>query len=182
MTPEQYLEETKHATELLFEILENYRRILEDAPFPWSEEVVDEYFGNTVSRGTICGSILQIAFMGIQKFSENVDVTENFAEIIKPNSNTAKFCTGRQVHGIPIGLIIYAARNQYNHMDCQRYKIVTTEVFEILTTKTVQEGQRNPQFDLKERHLHIYSDNILTTIGWLKFENYHQDLSQLLIK
>lgn len=70
------------------------------------------------AKATLCGSIAQVAYMALRQYSGNTDVVADCLGFgVVPGSPTARFCVGRRVHGIPLGLLIYAARVQYNHWD-----------------------------------------------------------------
>jgi len=74
--------------------------------------------GLEVAKATLCGSIAQVAYMAISQFSQNVAVDHECAALsVTAGSKPVKFCVGRRVHGIPLGLLVYAARVQYNHWD-----------------------------------------------------------------
>ncbi|MCW5318360.1 hypothetical protein GTQ43_32955 [Nostoc sp. KVJ3] len=68
------------------------------------------YFAESFAIATLCGSLLQIASMGIQLFSTNEEIAEDLPEtlrsVIKPKTKVARFCIGRRVRNVPIGLII----------------------------------------------------------------------------
>jgi hypothetical protein len=87
-----------------------------------------------VAKSTLSGGIVQVAYSGIKQFSTNVDVPQNCQEYdISPGSTKAKFCVGRKVHDLPIGLIIYAARIQYNHWSDGTPLIQPRKVFLVIS-------------------------------------------------
>ena len=107
MDASQYVKESEHAVRQLFDGVAYYRRILEEMPKPifissisfedkdaWNEafskwyednktdidrsrEKSREYFGLSFSNATLCGSILQIASMAIDSFSQNQVVPDS---------------------------------------------------------------------------------------------------------
>ena len=85
-------------------------------------EDLNEYLGLQFSQATLSGSILQVAFMGIDRFSTNTVVLPKCLKSKDENKIPTKFCIGRIVHDIPIGMLIYAGRNQYNHWDDEKLK------------------------------------------------------------
>jgi len=208
---EQYLMETEPAIRNLFENLKPYYAILKKIKWPafgslnTSEEACEagfkkwqrknratykraserlrEYLGYRISIGTLCGSILQIAYMGIVLFSKNRVVPPEFSSVIKAGSKDARFCIGRRAREVPIGLIIYAGRNQYNHMDERNLKLLNTFIFDILATNHgIKRAQKikDPAFDLCNKTIEIYSANVLSILGWDSYDGYIADMKGLL--
>ena len=207
MTPGEHLKQTRHATEQLFKSLEFYYKQLEqlqpvifisstvddiasgkefgewrkqnEAAISASIEKEKEYLGYALSEGTICGSILQIASMSIKTFSVNTLVSPECKAILS-KGNAVKFCVGRLVRGLPTGLIVYAGRNQYNHMDDLSYNEVTTKVFDHLATHGTGGKYRDPAFDLTNRSLINYAANIVALLGWKKYADYSADMKLMM--
>jgi len=70
------------------------------------------------AKATLCGSIAQVAYVALKQYSRNEIVDDASAPLaVAQASGAAKFCVGRRVHGIPLGLLVYAARVQYNHWE-----------------------------------------------------------------
>jgi hypothetical protein len=70
------------------------------------------------AKATLCGAIAQVAYVAIKQHSQNEVVDAACARLgVTQGSPTAKFCVGRRVHGLPLGLLVYAARVQYNHWE-----------------------------------------------------------------
>jgi len=208
----QYLTETEPAVKNLFEGLEQYYAILKEIKWPvfiaphtsgeasetafkkWqrknraaykrASEKQRKYLGYRISIGTLCGSILQIANMGISLYSKNKALPPEFSSIIKPGTRVARFCIGRRVREVPIGLIIYAARNQYAHWDEKNLKNqVNKWVFNTLATKHGIKGMekiKDPAFDLNNKMIQIYSANVLSILGWDSYDRYMADMKNLL--
>jgi hypothetical protein len=136
-----------------------------------------EYFGLTMSNATICGSIVQIAFMGIKSFSKNSIIPPIFDKYISASKNGRQiFCVGKEVSGLPTGIIIYAARNQYNHMDEGSLNPLSTFVFKTLAEYQTGGKYKNPAFDLANSMLNNYSHNILALLEWNDYETYLADM------
>lgn len=210
MTPIEYLRETRHATERLFESYAFYsegcRPILqpifgsvtnnevfsESELHTWSTRgrvsikalIAEERerTGPSISRATICGAILHFAATGIQLFSDNSDVPSECRGMLTENNMAVPFCIGRSVWGLPIGVVIYAAKNQYDRMDDHAYRSVTRCVFEHLATFKSAGKYKNPLFDLKNRVLVNYASNILALFGWNGYEDYQSDMTRLLVE
>lgn len=208
----EYLRETESAVRNLFENLEQYHAILKKIKYPgfvsaytsmedsdvafkkWqrknraaykrASERQRQYLGYRFSIGTLCGAILQIAHMGISLYSKNKAVPPELSSIIKPGSKAVCFCTGRPVREVPIGLIIYAGRNQYAHFDEEHLKNPVNEwVFNTLATKhgiKSAEKFKDPAFDLSNERILIYSSNVLPILGWDNYDPYLADMKNLL--
>ncbi|MBD2536023.1 hypothetical protein H6G97_44560 [Nostoc flagelliforme FACHB-838] len=146
-----------------------------------------EYFAESFAIAALCGSLLQIASMGIQLFSTNEEIAEDLPEIlrsvIKPKSKVARFCIGRRVRNVPIGLIIYAGRNQFNHIDEEKLSGVNTTIFNLIASYYDEQDQffRDLAFDIESRLIINFSTNILGLIGWKSYESYDSDMRSLLI-
>lgn len=129
-----------------------------------------EYMDKNPAHAIICGSILQVAHMGISKFS-NYD--EQCAIPVKNKS--CKFCIGRLIKGVPIGLIIYAGRNQYNHWDEKPHEL-TEDIFDILATSNNATNYKDPAFNINLANIDVYSHNILSLLGWVSYNDYKNDM------
>ncbi|MCF8241361.1 MAG: hypothetical protein K9J16_08230 [Melioribacteraceae bacterium] len=142
-------------------------------------EFAFEYF----ARSTLLGTVLQFGFWGIEKFSKNETVAKGFEDIIDANSKALKFCIGRTYENIPIGLIIYAGRNQSTHFDDKKYRKVTARVFEKLTnyySPTFKKWYKSDYFDLENPNVINYSENITHILGWRSYSIYEKDLIEML--
>ncbi|MBD2498823.1 hypothetical protein [Nostoc sp. FACHB-280] len=144
-----------------------------------------EYFAESFAIAALCGSLLQIASMGIQLFSTNEEIAEDLPEIlssvIKPK--VARFCIGRRVRNVPIGLIIYAGRNQFNHIDEEKLSGLNTTIFNLIASYDDEQDQffRDLAFDIESRLIINFSTNIVGLIGWKSYESYDSDMRSLLI-
>lgn len=134
-SPESYLNSTEPAVQHMFTALQIYNQLtprpslepyrMKDGVITLSAEQAIGYLKNEIdamsldlAKATLCGAILQVAYAGIKQNSSNSVVPDSCQHFsISPTSPNVKFCIGRQVHGIPIGIIIYAARVQYNHWE-----------------------------------------------------------------
>lgn len=211
MTPQEYFSQTEQAVTQLFDSLRFYLDLLKEIDPPmfstsangiagaqeWDEwykknqksieaamERQRKYLGYVISKATICGSILQIAFMGIKMFSLNKTVPPECAEILSGQPEAVKFCVGRLIRGLPLGLIIYAGRNQYNHMDEGKYHRLTEQIFDRLATLKTNAGKevKDPAFDLTNPNLsYELAANILAIIRWENYDKYLTDMKNMLL-
>lgn len=146
-----------------------------------SYKISREYLGVSFSNATLCGSVLQIAYMGITLFSSNnviPDSCKSFVNKGKKGKDPIRYCIGREVRGLPIGIVIYAARNQYNHWDDPKPRRITQAVFDTLAS--VYGSVKDPAFDLSNPELKIYSHNVLGLLGWHSYNAYWMDIHELL--
>jgi hypothetical protein len=67
-----------------------------------------------ISLSVLCGSILQLADIGLYLCSPGGDLPEHFSQR-GISTSFAKYSVGREVHGLPIGFYIHAGRNQFAH-------------------------------------------------------------------
>ncbi|MCG8085306.1 MAG: hypothetical protein JAZ13_06290 [Candidatus Thiodiazotropha taylori] len=211
-TIENYLDKTESATKKIFEGIDDYINILRESRSPvfvsgilddeerkkeyekWATEHEEEikafldaqnkYVDESFAMSTLCSSLLQIAAMGIQKYSKNTEVAEGFSSLIKEGSKPAKFCIGRLERDIPIGLIIYAGRNQFNHLD-DKLRELNTSIFEKLCQIESFSNKgtfyRDPAFDLNNEMLVSYASNITSLLGWRSYDNYYNDVRDMFL-
>jgi hypothetical protein len=151
-----------------------------------SFKVQREFSAESFALATLCGSLLQISAMGIQWFSENEEIPSDLPEAlrssIKPKSKLVKFCIGRKVRSLPIGLIIYAGRNQFNHMDDEELREPSKTIFNLLAHNYVgatDQSPGDPAFDLENAILINFSSNITAMLEWRNYESYYSDMKSL---
>ena len=205
-----YLGQTESAVRKLFEGLYCYHKLVLKSVSPmylgkegdtekntpayqeWSEKnkneiqisrkAMQDSFAERFAYATLAGSLLQIASMGIQLFSQNESIPEDLPEDIKQHIKTPvkKFCIGRKICDIPIGLIIYAGRNQYNHMDEENLNSLNTEIFNWISKNTIR-NYITPCFSLDNKPLITnFAGNIIGLLEWNYYEKYYADMLQML--
>lgn len=209
-----YLVRTESASRHLFDAADTYQQVLRDTPLPvtvsdvsendavesrnlsrWFEknreaiekrrEAERKYFAESFALGVLCGSILQVAAMGIQLFSGNTTVPTRYQDIIKPGSKDARFCIGRSVRSVPLGLVILAGRNQYNHINAEKLREPNLRIFDDLSLNwpgSTGDGRKDPAFDLKNDRLINYASNIVALMGWNNYVAYRTDMEALLLR
>lgn len=166
---------------------EAYRQALEqwqrenEAKIERSLAAQREFSGERFALGTLCGSVLQVAETAIRMYSTNTKVASVIDQVEKDGGVAAKFSIGREVRGVPIGLIIYAGRNQYNHMDDETLRKPNVAVFEALAKNHgYGVNVKDPAFDLNNKIVFNYSSNITHLLGWRDYQSYKRDLRALL--
>tara|TARA_B100000446_G_C10364817_1_gene274465 strand:+ start:95 stop:514 length:420 start_codon:yes stop_codon:yes gene_type:complete len=135
----------------------------------------------------VSGSILHIACKAIELFSNPSELEEKYLYLLSDCGNslikqTGKFGMGREIRGVPLGLVILAGRNQYNHIEAgAKLNPLNKNVFEALG-KGHDYGQDilDPAFDLDNAGLVSYSSNIRGVLGWNSYESYRADMKELL--
>ncbi|MFZ2542100.1 MAG: hypothetical protein WAW75_10070, partial [Gallionella sp.] len=148
------------------------------ASFVDQREFVAESFAQTV----LCGAVLQVAAKAIGMYSENAIVPSEW-QAVPSISKAVKFCYGRPVCGIPLGLIIYAGRNQHTHFEDAKLYEPNKTVFERLATRNSNAAEAqycNPAFDLANDRLISFASNIMSLIEWDTYEAYSQDIRPML--
>ncbi|GLH75069.1 hypothetical protein GETHLI_35720 [Geothrix limicola] len=140
------------------------------------------YFEATTSRSFACGFILQVAYNAIYDFSSNTVVHSDFSDIIKPKQKPVKYCMGREIRGIPLGLLIYAGRNQFCHATDGKLNPIGQRVFEFLAIRSdsgFASGGIDKCFDLTNTHLHTFAHNIVALLPWHSYDDYIKDMQAL---
>jgi hypothetical protein len=84
------------------------------------------------------------------------------------------------VRTVPIGLIIYAGRNQHTHFNEPKLTKVNVAVFERLADHPEDATVKDPEHDLDNPLLDSYASNITFILGWRSYDAYAADLGSLL--
>jgi hypothetical protein len=209
---EDYLSSTKSAATTLIVGIQGYIAILEETGFPfftsftidvsarekeyeeWREENIDRieaslaaqdrFVDESFAMASLSGSLLQLAAMGIQKYSGNTSTAHCFEKVIRERTNPAKFCIGRIERGVPIGLIVYAGRNQFNHLNEDELREPNLFIFEQLSKIESYQNKgtfyRDPAFDLQNDIVENYATNITSALGWNNYGAYEKDMLDML--
>lgn len=211
LEPLEYLRRTKSAGRGLFELRVDYSRVLRDAPSPpvffgfgdltspdnqsalreWMERTkktrtgrtraVQEYASETAALAVICGAILQLAFSGIRLCVPRRDLS--VPEWLQPHRKTVEsFCVGREVRGVPIGLLVYAGRNQDAHLGERLHELSWRILHRLGSyhTRELDPAYCDPAFDPRGKPRWSIAHNILAIIGWNDYEAYEQDMNDML--
>ena len=134
-----------------------------------------------ISEAMFAGSILQGAYIAIRLYSRNETIPPNCAMFEPIHKAAIPFCIGKECHGIPTGLIIYAGRNQYNHWDEPDSHPFTTKIFNALSAAFLSNPLSDLAFDLGNPTIPIYASEILlTALGWNSYEKYLVEMAELL--
>lgn len=203
-----YLERTKPAAEGLFKLLNGYgwekmRAFVELTKVRTREELdarKGDFEATDVAREVIAGSILQLAYFAIDAFavfegksagalhfeSEMNRLLREFSRprMKGPFSLPEKFCVGRDIGELPLGMLVFAGRNQYNHYGDDRLNVVNEVIFNALHQMFPEPGNGR-SFNLYEgKRFRSYS--ILCALGWVAndagtgYGPYSRDLHHIL--
>ncbi len=144
-------------------------------------ELQDKYFELKISEAMFAGSILQAAYMAIWLYRPKSSIPMTFAHLVKPSKLAARFCTGKERHGVPTGLIIYAARNQYNHWgEDENLHELNQLVFAMLDKAFSNDPFADLAFDLGNPTINIYANEVLfTALRWNTYDTYLAEMSEL---
>ena len=204
-----YLLRTESAVRILFAGVDSYLNILrkvtgvtfvtgepygskQDAEFAaWQVENAErlaaarvaerEFIGEAFALDTLCGSILQVASKALELYGSNDTVPSSLPATLRPHH--AKFCVGRAIRTVPLGLVVYAARNQHTHFNDNALLEPSASVFHLLATAHgYGKGQLvvDPAFDLKNESLISFASNVTSLIGWRSYEKYYADMRAML--
>jgi len=197
-TPAEYFQKTEHAVSHAYNGLHScwlyYQQALqhttvfeppktpeEQARLDRRLEVVGKYFELKISEAMFSGFILRAAYMAIRLYSRNKTIPPSCAMFVKPKQNSAiPFCIGKERHGIPTGLIIFAGRNQYNHWDEDWSHPTTREIFNALSRAFWNIPLSDLAFELGNPTIPIYAYEILVTaLGWDSYKKYLREMTEL---
>lgn len=141
------------------------------------------------SLSVLCGAVLQIADKGLDVCSTNTKLPKSCAAFA--GRGEAKYCVGRDVHGLPLGAIIHAGRNQHEHWNEEEadhpsggfHRFVEgvfghlVQVYYSDTLMDLTYGLGNPFAGLRRSRA---DSLLLTTIRWTTFDQYERDMRSML--
>jgi hypothetical protein len=200
-SPKEYLRKTDHAVKHFYEGLDTcwsyYQKALQHwditkvrqpmTPERYAElikylDLAGKYFDLKFSEAMFAGAILQVAYMGIRLYSCNTSIPPSCSKLVSQTYKTAPlFCVGPEHHGLPAGLIVYAARNQYNHWDDEKPHMVTKNVFNALSVVFSDNVFSDLAFEISNETICIYANEILlTALGWTTYDIYLDEMKRLL--
>jgi hypothetical protein len=137
-----------------------------------SLELLRRYGELKFSEAMFAGAILQAAYIAIRLYSPSKSVPASCVDFSLPAS-AASFCIGKLRHDVPIGLVVYAGRNQYAHWDDKEPLKATRAIFATLDASFQNKPLCDLAFDLKNLTTNIYSAEVLhLALGWTSYETY----------
>jgi hypothetical protein len=101
---------------------------------------------------------------------------------VSANSNLIRFAVGREVHGIPAGLLVYAGRIQYNHFEeGQPKNPVARGVFDMLLQHYYDDLTFDMAYELEWPAPRPVSHYIVRhELKWFKIAKYEADIRSML--
>jgi hypothetical protein len=208
-TSQEYLEKTASAVRRLFDGIDEYNDVLNsirgvtfvtglpygpdrDAAFAaWQEanrnqlqaarRAEREYIAEAFACDTLSGAVLQVATKALEMYGQNRAVPGGLPEAV--TAAHAQFCVGRLVRTLPLGLIVYAARNQHTHFNDGLLREPSQSVFARLATGHGHgSGQAilDPEFDLSNSHRASFASNVTALIAWRSYGAYLDDMQSML--
>ena len=206
-TATEYLAGTESAVRHLFDGIAVYENLLRSAVIP--VPAMDESIGTAAGRAeyeawekrnaerfaaawqaeqkflaeffamnTLWGAVLQVANKALDLYGKSVAIPPAWSDVV--TERTAKYCCGRLIRTVPLGLIIHAARNQHAHFDDPAPHRLTVKVFKLLATAHgYPTPQPNRTFDLSIP-MQSFASAIVDLISWPTFEHYVTDMRALL--
>jgi hypothetical protein len=108
-----------------------------------------EHTQEAFAMATLCGAVLQVAAKAIECYSSNKIIPAKVQSVVAGSTSAIPYAIGRELCGVPIGLIIYAGRNQHMHFNDAKLNRVNVAVFEQLAAMPKEVGLKNPAFALE---------------------------------
>ena len=138
-----------------------------------------EHTQEAFAMATLCGAVLQVAAKAIECYSNNQNIPANVQSVVGDSSSAIPYAIGRELCGVPIGLIIYAGRNQHMHFNDAKLNRVNVAVFEQLAAMPKRVDIKDPAFTLGNPLLDSYASNITFILGWRSYDAYEVDLRSM---
>ncbi|HKU19277.1 MAG TPA: hypothetical protein VJP80_08550 [Candidatus Saccharimonadales bacterium] len=148
-----------------------------------SRQAQEKFIAESFALSTLCGSVLQVAYKAVELFSSNKIIPTDLSHIVSKGSTAEPFCCGRRINNVPLGLIIYAGRNQHMHFRKADLRNPSMSVLNLLASNFAdQTGSpvQDPAFDQKSPGLVSLAHNITALIGWRSYDAYTKDMRNLL--
>lgn len=148
-----------------------------------ARQAQQKFVTETFALSTLCGVVLQVAYKAIELFSRNTTIPSDLSHLIGEGSKAKIFCCGKHIRGVPVGLVIYAGRNQHMHFDDPDLREPSRSVLDLLASYFCLRTEMcvmDPAFDTENRKLVSLSANITGLIGWRSYDAYIKDMHALL--
>lgn len=154
-----------------------------------SLEAQQRFCDEAFAMACLDGAILQIAYKGIERYSKNEScecVSNEIQERLRNGGKAIKFNIGREVHNIPLGLIVYAGRHQYNHYN-ENMRSMNEVIFKELAANSAtsilgesheKEETSNPCFSI-QRGQNLAS-NVNAVLKWRSYQLYEKDMRDMM--
>ena len=146
-------------------------------------KLAGKYFDLKISEAMFAGFILQAAYTAIRLYSRNQIIPSSCKNIVQSSAKKRiiPFCIGRERHGLPTGLIVYAGRNQYCHWDEEKSHESTRRIFGKLSEAFFDSPLSDLAFDLTNPTIPLYAGEVLfTALGWDTYKKYLGEMTEIL--
>ena len=146
-------------------------------------EAYEAHFALETARAALAGSILQIAYSALKQYPSGAVVTPQFSNLgVNRVNPQPAFSVGRLVRNIPIGLLIYAGRIQYNHWEeGEPTNPVARQIFRELVVSYKDDSGFDLGYVLDYPAPRPVPHHVIRLeLGWRSYDAYLQDMSQLL--
>ena len=158
-----------------------HRQWLQDNP-----EIVErsigaqkEFHSERFARATLCGAVLELAWKGIELFSTNTQPPESVRTVVGKSEVGAKFAIGREIKGVPIGLVIYAARNQHVHFNDSSLGRINRDIIDQMA-RHGHPQVKSSELDLDRHPGESLANNMIFLLEWFDLARYERDMDALL--
>lgn len=142
----------------------------------WQAE--QQFHAEFFAMNTLWGAVLQVANKALDLYGKPVAIPPAWRDVVM--EKTAKFCCGRLIRTVPLGLVIHAGRNQRAHFDDPVPRQLTEKVFKLLATAHgYPTSQLDRTFDLSIP-MQSFASAIMSLITWPTVEHYVTDMRALL--
>lgn len=145
----------------------------------------EEFFALEEARAILAGSILQVAFSALKNYSTGSYISDECKNLgVKAKSSNLKMCVGRIVHNIPIGLMIYAGRIQYNHWEENELSNqLAKNVFRHLVSIYYNDLTFDMVYELGYPEPRPLSHHLVRhELNWMNYEDYYSDMVNMVTK
>jgi len=134
-----------------------------------------------VAKATLSGAIFQVAYSSIKLYSTNKKDSSSCRQLDIPIKRKTKFCVGRVIHGLPLGLLVYAARVQYNHWeDGGALNPTARGVFDHLAEVRSNDVWNDLVYELDWPARRLVSHHILQLeLEWDTYDKYISDMREV---
>jgi hypothetical protein len=136
------------------------------------------------SFAVLCAAALQLADIGLDRCSTNESIPVTCTGFAK--SGLARYCVGREVHGLPLGAIVHFGRirmaggaKERTRADGTFMRGVFDHLLRIYYTDSAIDGVRGDDSAYRGQPIRI-DTLVVSTIGWTSYETYLADMHQML--
>jgi hypothetical protein len=144
---------------------------------------IDDSLALEYSKAMLAGSILQMASKALEEYSSNTNVPPFASNLgITASSRSVRFAVGREVNGIPAGLLVYSGRIQYNHYEEGRLSNkVARAVFDALLRHYYNDMTFDMAYELELPAPCPVSHYIIRhELKWFLSSHYFEDMKEML--